>query len=75
MPGAARGQHQDGDGHTGIAPSLEERQPVDLREPQVEHHRVIALGLREEVRLFLVRGAVHHVAGRAQCPYELIAQR
>ena len=66
VPAAARGQDHDRHGETRLAPAPQQRQPVDLRQSEVEDDGVVAFGLAEKIGAFAVRGAVHGVAGRAE---------
>ena len=50
------------------------RKPVELRQADVEHHRVVGLGVAEEVPLLAVEGVVDDIAGVAQRLAELLVQ-
>ena len=57
-----------------LAPAAQQRQPVDLRQPEVEHDGVVPLGLREEIGALAVRRAIDGVSGVAQRGGELPRQ-
>ena len=57
----------------GVAPAAEQREAVDPRQPEVEHDRVVALGLAEEVGALAVGRAVDGVAGLAERARQLLA--
>ena len=60
-PAAAGGEHQHRDHHAAGAPALEQRQPVDARQPQIEDDRVVLLGGGEKVGALAVGGDVDHI--------------
>lgn len=66
MPAAPCGEHQYRNGVTGLTPLPDERQAIDLRQPEVEHDGVIALGVGEEVGLLAVARAIDRIAGILQ---------
>ena len=65
-PAVAGGQQQHRHRLAGAAPFLEHRQPVHLRQADIEHHRVIGLGVAEEVSLLAVEGDVDRIAALGQ---------
>ena len=65
-PAVARGQDQHRHGAAGLAPGLEHRNAVRLGQADVEHDRVIGLGVAEKPALFAVERAVDRVARRFQ---------
>ena len=72
VPAAWGGQHQDGDRDPRVAPASKHREPVNFRQAQIEHDRVVALRLFEEIGALPVGRAVHRVPGvrervRASC--------
>ena len=56
------------------APFLEHADAVDDRQADVEDHRVIGLGVAEEVALLAVLGGIDRVAGLLQRGDELAVQ-
>ena len=50
----------------GAAPFLEHAEPVHLRQADIEHHRVVGLGVAEEMPLLAVEGDVDGIAGLGQ---------
>ena len=52
LPRAVRTEHRHCD--AGVAPAAEQREAVHLRQPEVEDHGVVALGLPEEIRALAV---------------------
>ena len=74
VPAAARGQDQDRHRQAGVAPAAEQREAVDLRQAQIEHHGVVALGVAEEVGALAVGRVVHRVAGLAERRRQLLRQ-
>jgi hypothetical protein len=61
-PAIARGQDQDRHRAAGFPPRLENRDPVALRQAEVQHDRVIGLGVAEEPAVFAVERPVDRVA-------------
>jgi hypothetical protein len=61
VPAAAGREHEHRHGQPRVAPAPEDREPVHLRQAEVEHDRVVALGLREEVPAGAVGRAVDGV--------------
>jgi len=55
----------------GFAPSPKQRQSIHFREPEVQQHGVVALGVAEKIRALAVGGAIHGVAGVSQRAFEL----
>ena len=74
VPAAARRQDEHRQRQAGVAPAAQQREPVDLRQAEIEHDRVVALGLAEEVGALAVAGAVHGVAGVRQGARQLLRQ-
>ena len=70
-PAVARGQQQHRHGLAGAAPFLEHRQPVHLRQADIEHHRVVGFGVAEEVAFLAVERDVDRIAGLGQRFLEL----
>jgi hypothetical protein len=58
VPAAAGGQHEHRHRQAGFAPLLEDREAIDLRQPQVEDHRVVSLGSSQELATLAVGGAI-----------------
>ena len=56
-----------------LAPAAQQRQAVDLRQAEIEHDGVVALGLAEKLGALAVGGAVHGVARLAERRGELLA--
>ena len=65
-PAVARGQKQHRHGAPVAAPLLEHGEPVEPRQADVEHDRVVGFGVAEEMPLLAVEGVVDDVAGIAQ---------
>ena len=65
-PAVARSQDQDRHGAAGLAPGLQDREPVALRQADIEHDGVIGFGVPSKPALFAVEGAVDGVAGSFQ---------
>ena len=75
VPAASGGQHEYRHRQPGIPPSPQEREAVYSRQPEVEHHHVVAFSLRQEIRALAVGCAVHGVTGVAERGRELPRQR
>jgi hypothetical protein len=75
VPAVTRRQHQHGHVASRGAPALQHRQPVQYRQAEVQHHRVIGLGGAEEMPLFAVRGVIDDEAGLRQRVHHLPGQR
>ena len=73
-PAVARGQQQHRHGAAGAAPGFQHRNAVHLRQADIEHDRVVGLGLAEIVALLAVEGAVDHIAGLGQRRRKLAVQ-
>ena len=73
-PGIARGQDQHRHIAAPGAPSGEHGHAVDFRQPQIQHHRIVGLGVAEEMALLAVEGGVDGVVGLAQRGDELAVQ-
>ena len=71
VPAAARGQNQHRHLDTPVAPPAQQREPVDLRQAEIEEDRVVAFGLCQEIAALTVGRAVHDVAGVLQRRREL----
>src|SRR3954454_19886105 len=54
-PASAGGENQHRHADPAGAPALEQRQPVDTRQPEIENDRVVWLGAGEEVAVLSVR--------------------
>ncbi len=65
-PAVARGQDQDRHGLAVLAPFLEHAHAVELGQAEVEDHRVVRLGVAEEMAFLAVGRGVDHIAGIAQ---------
>ena len=57
-----------------LAPAVEHGQPVDLGQAEIEHDRVVTLGLAEEKPFLAVGGEVDRIARAFQRVLELLAQ-
>jgi hypothetical protein len=44
-----------------LPPAAQQRESVDFRQPQIENHRVVSLGMREEIGPLAIAGAVDSV--------------
>jgi len=75
VPASARGQHQHRDGEARVPPAPQDRQAVDLGEPEVQHDGVVPFRLAKEVGALAVGGAIHRVAGIAERARELRRQQ
>src|SRR5262249_28195828 len=73
-PTVTRREHQHGHGPTGPAPSFENRDPVHLRQADIQDDSVVGLALTEIVPLFTVIGAIHDIAGIGQRRRKLTVQ-
>ena len=74
-PAIARGQHQHRKGAAFLAPHAQHRQPINLRQAKVEHHRVIFLGRTQKMAVLAIGGQVNGIAGLFQRGLELTPQR
>ena len=70
----ARGENEDGRDFALSAPGLEHCDAVHLGQAEVEHDRVIRLGLAEKLAVLAIAGGVDRVARFVQRPRELVAQ-
>src|SRR3954465_14692172 len=61
-PAVAGGQDQDGRLDAGAPPGGQNRDAVDLRQPEIEDDAVVGLRLAEELPLLAVEGCVDGVA-------------
>ena len=66
LPGVAGGEDQDRHRVAGGAPAAQDREPVQPRQAEVEHDRVVGLGGAHELALLAVQGAVDGVALAAE---------
>ena len=73
-PGAAGGEDKHRRGLAVAPPPLQHRDAVDLGQAKVEDHRVIGLGVAQEVGLFAVGGVVDRIVGVAQRLLQLAGQ-
>ena len=73
-PAAAGGEHEDGHGESCLAPAPQEREPVDAGQSEIQQHRVVGLGPRQEVRGRTIGGTVDRVAGGSQRHSKLLGQ-
>jgi hypothetical protein len=73
-PAAARGEHEHGHVQRRFAPTAQQGEPVDFRQAEVEHDRVVGLGRRQEVGALAVACAIDGVAGVAEGQRELLGQ-
>ena len=74
VPAAARRQHQHRHREAGVAPLPQHREAVDLRQAEVEDHRVVALGSSQELAALAVGGVIHGIARLAQRAAKLLSQ-
>jgi hypothetical protein len=74
VPATARRQYEDRHGQTGLTPAAQQRHPVNLREAEVQHHRVVRLRLCQEIGVFTVGGSVHRIAGLTKRGRQLLGQ-
>ena len=58
VPAAPRRQHQHRRRDAGLAPAPQDRETVQLRQPEVEDHGVVAFGLAEKIGALAVGRAV-----------------
>jgi len=65
-PGAARGQDQHGHGAPVLAPALQDRESVQHRQAEVEHHCIIRLCIAQEVPLLAIVGEIDHETRRLE---------
>ena len=65
-PAVAGGEDQHRHLAPGTAPSLENGQPVHLRQADVEDDRVVGLGIAEEMALLAIAGRIDGIAGIGQ---------
>ena len=65
-PPVAGGQDQDRHRASGLAPGLQDRDPVALGQADVEHDRVIGLGIAAKPALLAVESAVDRIARRLE---------
>lgn len=73
-PAAAGGEHQHRQRDPAGAPALEQRQPVDLRQPEVEDRRVVGLGADEQVGALSIPGGVDRVPAFAERGRQAVGQ-
>ena len=66
VPAAPGRQHQHRHRDAGVAPPAQERQAVDLRQAEIENHRVVAFGLPEIFAARTVGSAVHGIPRGAE---------
>ena len=66
VPAPSRGQDEDRHRDPGFAPSAQQRQAIDHREPEIQEDGVVSFGLHEEVGAIPLRGAIDRVAGAGQ---------
>jgi hypothetical protein len=74
MPGAARRQHQNGNGHAVFAPAAQQRQAVHQREPEIEDDRIVVLGRSQKFGTLSVVGPIDGIAGCAKRAGQLVGQ-
>ncbi len=65
-PAVARGEDEHGHLAPLAPPGLQHREPVHLRQADVQHDGVIGLGLAEEMAFLAIMGAVDGIAGLGQ---------
>src|SRR5262249_32286085 len=73
-PATAGGEDQDRHGASGGSPSLENRDPVETGQAQVEDDGVVGLGVAEEVSFLAIGRTIDRVAGPCQGFGQLPAQ-
>ena len=71
-PGAAGGQDQHGHGAALLAPALQDREAVQHRQAEVEHDRIVRLGIAQEVPLLAIVREIDHETRRLQRPPRLL---
>ena len=75
VPAAARREHQHRHGYSRVAPAAEQGEPIDLRQPEIEHDRVVLLRVAEEIGAFALGRAVDGIARVAKGGFELPRQQ
>ena len=70
-PAIPRGKDQNRHGPAGAPPCLKHRNPVHLRQANVQDHRIVGLTLAEVMPFLAVESAVDDVAGVRQRGREL----
>jgi len=68
------GKHEYGNGNAGVAPVPENRQAVDLRQAEIEHHRVVLFRLSKKVGAFAIKCAINSIASVAKRAGQLAGQ-
>ena len=75
-PAVARRQHQHRHLAAVAPPALDDADAVHLRQADVEHHRVVRLGVAEEMAFLAIIGAVDDIArigkGIRQLPVQVL---
>ena len=74
VPAAARRQHQHRHGEPRVAPAPQDREAVDAGQAKVEHDRVVAFRLSEEIGALAVGRAIDRIPGVAERRRELTRQ-
>jgi hypothetical protein len=73
-PAVARGEDENRHLASGAPPLLQHAHAVDDGKAKVEHHRVIGLGIAEEVPFLAILGGIHRIARIRQCRRQLAAE-
>ena len=71
-PGAACGQDQHRHGAALLAPALQDREAVQHRQAEVEHDRIVRLGIAQEVPLLAIVREIDHEVRRLERPLGLL---
>src|SRR5204863_4053912 len=74
VPASPRREHEDRQRDAGLAPPPEQRQPIDLREPEIQDGGVVPLRQAEKIRALAVARAVHGISRVRERTRELFRQ-
>ena len=73
-PSIARGQDQDRHCASGLAPGFEDRDPVAFGQADVEHDRVVRLGVAAKPAFLAIESAIDGIACRLEGRADLTVQ-
>ena len=73
-PAVARGQHEHRGSLALFAPAVENGQPVDFRQTEIEHDRVVILGLSEKEAFLAVARRVDRITRPFERVLQLLAE-
>src|SRR5690606_26730188 len=70
-PGATSGKDDDRHFSARSAPALEDRQPIHLRKPEVEHDQCVIFGIAEKPGFFTISRFFNEKAGGTQRRHQI----